>query len=128
MRRCTKADSEFGPVCACGSQKAKQAFTCQPCHSRIRGYRLVPRDEQLRIAGRKYRGYTVTVGCEDKALVSRAERLETARAASYDHDLAALVKEQARDERFATFARDRWMLSLDDVDQYGRPLYEVIAA
>lgn len=128
MRRCTMADPEFGPVCSCGSAKAKQAFTCQSCHGRLRGYGLVPRDEQSRIAGRKYRGYTVTVGCEDKSLIVRSERLAAARADSYDDALAALVEEQARDERLSTLARDRWMLSLDDVDRYGRPYYEVIAA
>jgi hypothetical protein len=122
-------DPQFGPVCECGAAKSKQAWTCQPCHGKVRGYGLVPRDEQLRIAGRKYRGgQTVTVGDEDAALVARADRLEAARKATYDGELAALVAEQARDERFATWARDRWMVSLDATDQYGRPLYERIAA
>lgn len=126
--RARRSDMAFGPVCACGGTKAKQAWTCQPCHGRLRGYGLVPRDEQNRRAGRKYRGYTVVVGDEDAALVARADRLSAARAELYDRELAALVAEQARDERFATFAQDRWMVSLDDVDLYGRPLYEVIAA
>lgn len=122
-----RGDPEFGPTCRCGGAKAKQAWTCQPCHGKARGYGLVPRDEQLRRHGRKYRGATVVVGDEDAALIERDRALREARA-SVDGELAELVAAQKRDERFATFARDRWMVSLDDTDQYGRPLYERIAA
>lgn len=127
-RPACKRDPEFGPVCTCGGAKAKQAWTCQRCHGRLRGYGLVPRDEQMRRAGRKYRGgYTVVVGDEDAALIARADALTAARS-SVGGELAALVAEQTQDDRFGTYSRDRWVLSLDDTDQYGRPLYELIAA
>ena len=120
-------DPAFGPVCECGNAKAKQARTCQPCHSRIRGYKRETKREIDRRARLRYMGQVATVGDEDAALIARAHALHQARATVHG-ELAALVVEQERDERFTAFARDRWMLSLDDTDQYGRPLYEVIAA
>ena len=120
-------DPAFGPVCECGSPKAKQARTCQPCHSRIRGYKTSTKQQIDRRARLRYMGQMATVGDEDAALIARAYALDAARATVHG-ELAALVADQERDERLSHLARDRWMLSLDDTDQYGRSLYEVIAA
>lgn len=128
MKRPCKGDPQFGPVCECGAPKAKQARTCQPCHGRIRGYKLSSKRQIDRRARLRYMGQVESVGCEDAALIARDRELQQARGLAAAGELAALVAEQIRDERFATVARDRWMLSLDDVDRYGRPLYEVIAA
>ena len=122
-----KGDPQFGPVCECGRPKAKQAWTCQPCHSRIRGYKQFSKSQIDRRARLRYMGQVEPVGCEDAALIARDRELREART-RVDGELAVLVAEQQLDERFATVARDRWMVSLDDVDRYGRPLYEVIAA
>lgn len=100
-----KDDPQFGPVCACGSLKAKQARTCQPCHGRIRGY------------GR---------GAEIAALL--AQPTVHRPAVAVEGELAVLVAAQATDERLGHLARNRWMVSLDGVNEYGRPMYEVIAA
>lgn len=126
-RPCCKADPEFGPTCTCGGAKAKQAWTCQACHGRLRGYQTVPLPEQNRRWRLRYIGQFAPVGDEDAALIERAGALAAARAA-VEGELAALVAEQAQDERCSHLARDRWMVPLDSLDRYGRPLYEIIAA
>lgn len=108
-----KGDAAFGPVCRCGAVKAKQAWTCQRCHGRIRGYRRV-------------RGL---VGDESAALIVRDRALREARE-NATGELAGLVAEQATDERLGHMARQRagWVVSLDGADRNGRPLHEVLAA
>jgi hypothetical protein len=75
----------------------------------------------------KYLGIVGSVGDEDKGLIERAAELEAARARA-DGELAELVAAQRQDERLGHLSRDRWMVSLDDEDVYGRPLHEVVAA
>jgi hypothetical protein len=101
-------DPTFGPTCACGGPKAKQARTCQPCHGVIRGYGSSPR--------------SMSVGDEMSATVARTVALAAARA-SAEGELAKLCDEQARDEAFSTWQDRRWIVSLD-----AGFLYEVIAA
>lgn len=125
-RRCTKTDPQFGPICRCGQPKAKQAFTCQACHNLVRGYGTVPLAEQNRRWRHTYLGIVGAVGDEDAGLIHRADALAEARAAA-DGELAALIAEQARDDR-AVRVGSRWMVSLDSTDRFGRPLAEVIAA
>lgn len=126
-RAACKHDPEFGPTCACGSRKSKQAFTCQSCHNVIRGYGTVPLREQWRKARERHLGIIRAVGDEDAGLIDRASTLAAARA-NAEGELAALVADQERDDRLGHLARDRWMVSLDSNDQYGRPLYETVAA
>ena len=123
-RSVRKGHPAFGTVCACGGHKAKQAFTCQACHSRVRGYGTVPTAEQNRRARMRYFGQIDSVGDEDEGKIFLADQLERARAA-VTGELAQIVAEQAEDDRIGHLARGRWMVSLDGVDQFGRPLYEV---
>jgi hypothetical protein len=121
-----RGDPDFGPQCRCGGPKAKQARTCQRCHGLLRGYGTVPLREQNRRWRRTYMGGVTVVGDGDAAAVARAAALEQARTLA-DGELAVLVAEQLRDQRLGHIARDRWMVHLDDVDRYGRPLHEVLA-
>lgn len=121
-------DPEFGPVCGCGGAKAKQAWTCQPCHSRLRGYRTVPPSEQNRRWRRAWLGQPPgPIGDSDAALVAQAAALAQARQAT-SGELALLAAAQERDERLGHRAGFRWMLPLDATDRLGRPLYDLIAA
>jgi hypothetical protein len=124
--RPSKSDAAFGPVCDCGRPKAKQAWTCQPCHSRLRGYGTVPLVEQNRLWRRSYLGGVRTVGDEDQALIERDRALTEARNTAAG-ELAAVVADQQLDERIGHLARDRWMVPLDSTDRYGRPLHELFA-
>jgi uncharacterized protein YfaS (alpha-2-macroglobulin family) len=65
---------------------------------------------------------------DDAALISRAAALAEARATARG-ELAGLVADQERDERYGTrIPRRPWLLSLQAPTRYGTPLGELIPA
>ena len=99
-------DPAYGPLCACGNGKAKQARTCQPCHSRLRGY------------GRSGK---------IQALLSQPGVQRKIEVAAFAGELAGLVAEQAADDR-RRFVWDPQTVSLDAPNRAGRRLIDVLAA
>lgn len=108
-----KGDPEFGPVCACGGPKAKQARTCQRCHNVIRGY------------GRQAPGRTACRRSPARPW-DRERALEAARSVSAG-ELAALIAAQLRDDRVTSIGH-RGCLSLDAPFADRLTLYELVAA
>jgi len=101
-------DPLFGPVCACGGRKAKQARTCQPCHNVVRGY---GRGEAIR---------------QLLAQPTPNERQVTAELGVASGELADLIREQQRDDGY--YRTDPHTISLYAPDRSGRSLIDVIAA
>jgi hypothetical protein len=77
---------------------------------------------------RLYRGRSlaISVGDFDLSLIRRAEELAQVRAVATG-ELAELIREQERDEKFGQRMPKRpWILSLDQRDQFGRELIETL--
>lgn len=126
-RAARAGDPEFGTVCSCGRQKSRQAWTCQTCHGRARGYRCVPLPAQRAAWNLSRYGITAGASIGASSTLQRRDDLERARAAAIG-ELAALAAEQERDERYGNRAGAPWIVSLDAADCYGRPRHETLAA
>lgn len=103
-RHCRMGDPEFGPLCACGGPKAKQAWTCQRCHGRLRGY-----------------GRSAAL----QALLTQGGPLRSTVEAS--GELAELIAQQQRDDR-RRFVWDPHTIPLEAPNRAGRTLIEVLPA
>jgi hypothetical protein len=125
-RHCRAGDREWGRVCVCGGPKSLQAWICQRCRT-LEKRSPVSARERGRISEARYMGWAVPVGDPDAARVARDRELAAARA-NVAGEIAELAAAQVEDERLGHLSRARWIVSLDDVDPFGRPLYDLVAA
>lgn len=92
-----------------------------------RGCRCELCTEAVRVAraARRHAEKPRSIGNFDHALIRRAEELATIRA-TVTGELAELVREQEKDERWGHRISTPWLVSLDAPDAYGRELYDTL--